>query len=87
MSQAKVDRRKEYKKDRKKILAREKRRNKIAKAAAYLCLICVIGGVGFSFYKKFNPEPKADAGTFYGLTAVDSYGILDPSLPEQTGNN
>ena len=82
MSQEKVDRRKEYKRNHKQILAREKRKQKIPKVIAYLCLICVIGGVGFSFYQKFNPKPEADTATFYSLTATDSYGILQPSLPE-----
>ncbi len=83
MSQAKVDRRKEYKKNRKQIIAKEKRNNRIGKFIAYLCLLALIGGVGFSFYKKVNPTPEPDASTFYALTATDSYGILNPSLPEQ----
>ncbi|MBQ9156539.1 MAG: hypothetical protein IJ137_07145 [Eubacterium sp.] len=82
MSQEKVDRRKEYKKNRKQIIAREKRNNQLGKLAAYLCLIAIIGGVGFSAYKKVNPTPQPDASAFYSLTATDSYGILDPSLPE-----
>lgn len=82
MSQAKVDQRKEYKKNRKKILAKEKRNNQITKIIAYLCLIVIIGGVGFSFYKKVNPTPEPDSSTFYALTSQDSYGILTPSLPE-----
>ena len=82
MSQEKVDRRKEYKKNHKQILAREKRKAKIAKAILYLCLVCIIGGVGFSFYQKLNPAPEDNTNTFYSLIATDSYGILDPSLPE-----
>ena len=83
MSQEKVDRRKEYKKNRKQILAKEKRNSQLSKLVAYLCLIVIIGGVGFSAYKKFNPTPEPDATAFYSLTAMDSYGILDPSLPEE----
>ncbi len=83
MSQAKVDRRKEYKKNRKEILAREKRNNAISKFVAYICLIAILGGVGFSLYKKVNPAPEPDASTFYALTQSDSYGILDPSLPQE----
>lgn len=82
MSQEKVERRKEYKKNRKEILAREKRKAKLAKFVGYLCLICIIGGVGFSFYQKLNPAPEADTSTFYNLIATDNYGILDPSLSE-----
>lgn len=83
MSQEKVDRRKEYKKNRKQILAREKRNSQISKFIAYICFIAIIGGVGFSFYKKVNPTPEPDPSTFYALTASDSYGILTPSLPEK----
>ncbi|MCD8020684.1 MAG: hypothetical protein LUF92_14225 [Clostridiales bacterium] len=82
MSQEKVDRQKEYKKNRKKILAKEKRRARIAKFIGYLCLICIIGGVGYSFYLKVNPETEADTSSFYSLIATDDYGILDPSLDE-----
>jgi hypothetical protein len=83
MSQEKVDRRKEYKKNRKEILAREKRNNAIGKFIAYLCLLVILVGVGFSVYKKVNPTPEPDATAFYSLTESDSYGILTPSLPEE----
>lgn len=82
MSQEKVDRRKEQKKNRKQILAREKRKNQFYKFIGYLCLLCIIGGVGFSVYHKLNPTPEPNATAFYSLIATDSYGILDPSLPE-----
>lgn len=82
MSQEKVDRRKEYKKNHKQILAREKKKAKITKAIWYLCLICIIAGVGFSFYSKLNPASEENTNTFYSLIATDRYGILDPSLPE-----
>lgn len=83
MSQAKVDRRKELKKNRKEIMAREKRKNAIGKFIAYLCLLAILVGVGFSVYKKVNPTPEADNSSFYALTQTDSYGILTPSLPEE----
>ena len=82
MSQAKVDRRKEYKKNRKEILARQKRYNAIGKFVAYLCLIVVICGIGFSVYKKFNPTPEPDPNAFYALTQTDSYGIITPVMPD-----
>ncbi|HIW59364.1 MAG TPA: hypothetical protein H9880_05710 [Candidatus Anaerobutyricum avicola] len=82
MSQAKVDRQKEYKRNRKKIIAKEKRKSRAVKWIGYLCLVCVIGGVGFSFYQKFNPAPEENSSAFYNLIATDSYGILDPSLSE-----
>lgn len=82
MSQEKVDRRKEQKKNRKQIIAKEKRRSRINKLIGYLCLLCIIGGVGFSVYYKMNPTPEPDATAFYSLISTDSYGILNPSLPE-----
>lgn len=82
MSQEKVDKRKEYKKNRKKIIAREKRKSTAIKWIGYLCLVCVIGGVGFSFYQKFNPVPEENTSAFYNLIETDSYGILQPSLSE-----
>ena len=82
MSQAKVDKQKAYKKNRKKIMAREKRKHTVARWIGYLCLVCVIGGVGFSFYQKLNPAPAEDSSAFYSLIATDDYGILHPTLSE-----
>lgn len=82
MSQAKVDRRKEYKKNRKQILAREKRNDAIRRIFAYICLFAILVGVGFSIYRKMNPAPEPDSTAFYMLTESDNYGILTPSLPE-----
>lgn len=82
MSQAKVDARKQYKKNRKEILAKEKRNSMITRFVAYLVMIAVIGGFGYSFYKTMNPGPEANQQTFYSLIAQDSYGILTPSLPD-----
>lgn len=83
MSQEKVDRRKEYKKNRKEIMAREKRVNAIWKLVLYVCLLAIICGVGYSVYRKVNPIPEPDANTIYALTQSDSYGILQPSMPEK----
>lgn len=82
LSQAKVDRQKEYKKNRKEILAKEKRRQKLTKFGGYLCILAIVGGVGFSFYQKMIPKPEADTGTFYNLIATDEYGLLRPTLSE-----
>lgn len=80
MSQQKVDRRKAEKKNRKETIAKEKRLNTLYKLIGYLCLILIIGGIGFSVYKKVNPTPEPDATAFYSLIATDQYGILSPSL-------
>ncbi len=82
MSQAKVNARKEYKKNRKEILAKEKRKKSFSKFIAGLCTIVVIGGVGFSVYKKVQPEKVQDNTTFYNLIQTDAYGILNPVISE-----
>lgn len=82
MSQEKVNARKEYKKNRKQIIAKEKRQQKFGKFIAYVIAIVVIGGVGFSVYKKVNPTPEQDASSFYSLIQTDEYGILHPSVSE-----
>lgn len=82
MSQEKVNLRKEYKKNRKEILAKEKRQKQMTKFISYLCLAVVVVGLGFSVYKKVTPEPVKDNDTFIHLIQIDEYGILDPSMPE-----
>lgn len=82
MSQEKVNLRKEYKKNRKEILAKEKRKKQITKVVSYLCLFVIVAGIGFSVYKKVTPEPVKDSDTFFRLIQTDDYGILDPSLEE-----
>lgn len=82
MSQEKVNRRKEYKKNRKEIIAKEKRQKQMSKVLAYLCGLVIVVGLGFSVYKKVTPEKVQDNTTFYSLIQTDDYGILNPSLPE-----
>ena len=82
MSQAKVDRQKEYKKNRKEIMARQKQKKMLGRIASYLCVLGVVLLLGLSVYRKMNPAPEPDASTFYNLTATDSYGILNPSMSE-----
>jgi len=82
MSQAKVDRQKEYKKNRKEIMTRQKQKKMLGRIASYLCVLGVVLLLGLSVYRKMNPAPEPDASTFYNLTATDSYGILNPSMSE-----
>ena len=82
MSQEKVNARKEYKKNRKQILAKEKRQQKFSKFIVGLLAIVLIGGVGFSVYKKVVPTPEQDSTSFYSLIQTDDYGILNPSVSE-----
>ena len=80
MSQRKVDRQKEYKKNRKQILAKEKRQRKIGHAIAYLCVFLLAGGIVYSVYTKVTPEKEDDSSAYYSLIQTDDYGILDPHL-------
>ena len=82
MSQEKVNARKEYKKNRKEILAKEKRQKTLSRLLAYVCAIAIIAGVGFSVYKKVTPEKEVDSSAFYSLIQTDEYGILDPQLED-----
>jgi len=82
MSQAKVDRQKEYKKNRKQIIAKEKRQRTFGKVMAYLVAVVILGGVGYSVYNKLTPKPEPDSNAYYNLIQTDQYGILDPQLSE-----
>ena len=82
MSQEKVNARKEYKKNRKEILAKEKRKKAIGRFTGYLAVLVIVVGVGFSFYKKIVPDKEPNVQTFSYLSATHSYGIFTPSLPE-----
>lgn len=82
MSQAKVDRQKEYKKNRKQILAKEKRQQKLGKAVACLVALLFLGGLGYSVYNKVTPEKEVSKTAFYSLIQTDQYGILDPEITE-----
>ena len=84
MSQAKVDARKAYKKNRKEILAKEKAKASVRKAIAYIAMLAILIAVGYSFYLKMQPKQEASTETFYYLTQQDAYGILNPSLPTGT---
>ncbi len=82
MSQENVDKRKEYNKNRKEILAKQKRNRRIGRVAGYVVIICVVVLIVVSVYFAVRPVQEADDSTFYYLIATDDYGILDPSLPE-----
>ncbi len=82
MSQAKVDARKENKKNRKKIMAREKRIRSLEKLLLAIVVIAIIAGFGWSIYKVVNPTPPYDITAFYNLIQTDNYGILSPTLPK-----
>ena len=82
MSQAKVDARKQNKKNRKKIMAREKRIQTLERLVFSLVILAFCFGLGWSIYRHFNPKPPYDITSYYNLTQFDNYGILSPTLPK-----
>ena len=72
MSQAKVDRYKEEKKNRKKTIAREKKLHVLRVICAYLVAIVLIGWAGYSAYHVY--ESKKPMETIYtNLDAINDY--------------
>lgn len=88
MSQAKVDRYKEQKKNRDKIMKREKREWAATKAGLSLIALALVAWIGFSVYTGFNaPEPEntvTDKPTYtLDTSSVDEYlGSLSESAAE-----
>ncbi len=70
MSQAKVDRKKELKTNRKQIVAREKRRHTITVLCGWALLIAVIGWAGYSAYGVYENSRPA---VYTNLTAINDY--------------
>ena len=80
MSQAKVDRYKEEKKNRKAIMAREKREWAMVKAGGAVLACLVVGWIGFSVYQSVNTPKTTDTNTPIEVTdytvnvdAIDNY--------------
>lgn len=71
MSQAKVNRYKEQKANRKKIMAKEKREKLLWKVGGCAAALVLVGWIGFSAYNKFYVPPR----TTYEVdtTAMDEY--------------
>ena len=63
MSQKKVEAYKEYKKNRDKILEKEKRNSRIRVGIAGLIAVAFIGWFGFSIYNSATRPDPAEAGT------------------------
>lgn len=72
MSQAKVDKYKEQKANRKEIMKKEKRHNQIVKASAAVIGVVMIGWVGFSAYDAYqSAQPRETVEIDY--TAFETY--------------
>ena len=72
MSQEKVDRYKQEKANRKKIMAQEKRKHMAAVACSWIAVIAILGWAGFSAYRAY--ENSRPLETIYAnLDAVNHY--------------
>ena len=71
MSQAKVDRYKEQKKNIKQTVKKEKRNHVLRWTAAIVIAVAAIGWFGFSVYQSQIPEKEINVETDY--TAFDTY--------------
>ena len=76
MSQKKVDQYKEYKKNRDKILAKEKRTKKIELTIAAVIAVLFIGWFGFSIYNSAT-RPAANEDGTAAATEVDFSDYMD----------
>lgn len=70
MSQAKVDRNKEQKANRKQIIAREKRQLALFKLCGSAILAAIIGWAGYSAYHIYESNQPA---IYADLTAINDY--------------
>lgn len=75
MSQAKVDRYKEEKKNRAKIIKKEKQRLMAMKAGVSVVAIALVAWVGVSIYSGLQPEEPAAERPSYTIntSALDDY--------------
>lgn len=89
MSQQKVDKYKEYKKNRKQIIAKEKRRKTLARITAWVVLVlavCTVAGLiivsGYNSYQaKQAAKPNYEASNF---ELVDFAGVTETEESEET---
>ncbi len=81
MSQKKVDERKEYKKNREKILVKEKRKSKAAIVAVIVIAAAFLGWFSYSIYNSATrPAPGAEAEVETVDWNVTEYGDYLNSL-------
>lgn len=71
MSQEKVDRYKEQKVNRKKIMAKEKRKKLFTKICAGVVALALVGWLGYSIYDRVNQPDTSDVAIT--TTAIDEY--------------
>lgn len=77
MSQEKVDHYKEQKRNRKKIMKKEKRHRYLGYSVATLIAVCIIGWAGYSVYARYEAN-KPVSYTEVDMSALtDYYSSLD----------
>lgn len=72
MSQAKVDRYKEEKKNRKEIMAKEKRANKLRALAGGVIAVVLAAWIGVSGYNMYQAKRPLET-VYVDTTALDDY--------------
>ena len=72
MSQAKVDRYKEEKKNRKAIIAKEKRKHVLSVATAVLVAVAVLGWAGVSGYQAYQNNKPLET-IYTDMSAINDY--------------
>ena len=72
MSQAKVDRYKEQKKNRKEIMAKEKREKMLRNFAVGLVAVAILGWAGVSGYNAYQNSKPLET-VYVDLTEMDNY--------------
>lgn len=72
MSQAKVDRYKEEKRNRKQIMAKEKRANALRALAGGVAAVALLGWIGVSGYKWYQASQPLET-IYVDTTAIDDY--------------
>lgn len=77
MSQAKVDRYKAEKANRKKNLKKEKMKRNIAAACGTVVGIAVIGWIGYSAYGYFHSSPNSGSTNTAQTTEIDVNALND----------
>lgn len=84
MSQKKVDKYKEEKANRGKIIKKEKRMIRLEKTAAVLVLVAIIGWLGYSVYGQVQKSGEAKVTeTVMDASAIDEYMMgLNPDDAE-----
>lgn len=87
MSQAKVDKYKEYKKNRKEILEKEKRKKKMEKIAGWAILVVLVAALGTAVGVTIYNQHQAKLAALPNYTVsqkvvADMSGILEDTTEE-----